>query len=555
MSYCFNLACSSPHNPENGKFCQSCGSKLLLGDRYRGIRPLGAGGFGRTLLAIDEHKPSRPSCVIKQLLGQQQGVRNKEKVAELFRREAVQLEPLGEHPQIPQLYAYFTEGDRQFLVQEYIEGMTLTEELCDREATHRGPFSENDIYQLLRDTLPILQFLHDRHIIHRDIKPDNIIRRREDGQLFLVDFGAAKCVELSPGNETGTIIGSALYTAPEQLRGKATYNSDIYSLGVTCLHLLTQVSPYDLFDNEEDRWTWKSQLPESLGWQLENILDKTIHTGTKYRYQSASEVLADLSAIPLSGSDSSGFTLIAPSVKSSSQYALSVPKKMTAPSIPEARTKLQQPDLKTQVGIALNATLNMYWVDLQIYWGKRHLTLILLRNPDTPINYNYLLRKIEETLDRFQLQGIETVKLCGRVTDNPMPEWKHQITLDLEPLWTKSTHSKLSRYQDINFWLAQMEKKEFWLDGLSFLIVVFMLTSRIVLLNPVFGFLTAIAFMSVKTIIRDRPEFQEEKFYKHLILGGLLLGFSNFYLWISDGFAFIIAGLAIASPSFYLKKK
>ena len=549
MSYCFNLACSSPHNPENGKFCQSCGSKLLLGDRYRGIRPLGSGGFGRTLLAIDEHKPSRPSCVIKQLLGQQQGIQNKEKVAELFRREAVQLEPLGEHPQIPQLYAYLTEGDRQFLVQEYIEGMTLTEELCDR-----GSFSKDDIYQLLHDTLPILQFLHDRHIIHRDIKPDNIIRRREDGQLFLVDFGAAKCMELSSEGSTGTIIGSALYTAPEQLRGKATYNSDIYSLGVTCLYLLTQVSPYDLFDNEEHEWTWKSHLPESVGWQLENILDKTIHTGTKSRYQSASEVLSDLSEISLSANDSSGFTLITPSVKPSSQYALSVPRKMSAPSIPEAKTKLQQADIQTQVGMALNSTLNMYWVDLQIYWGKRHLTLFLLRNPDTPINYSYLVRKIEDTLGQFQLQGIETVKLYGRVTDNPMPEWKHQIALEHEPLWTKSTRSKLARYQDANFWLAQMEKKEFWLDGLSFLLISFILTSRIILLSPVFGCLTAIAFMTVKTIIRDRPEFQEEKLYKHLIIGGVLLGLSNFYLWISDGFALIIAGLAIASPSFYLKK-
>ena len=128
MSQCLNPDCLQP-NPKTTNFCQKCGSKLLLTDRYRALEILGQGGFGRTFLAVDEHKPSQPYCVIKQFLPQAQGTNNQQKAEELFKQEAIQLEQLGKHQQIPELFAYFIQDHRQYLVQEYIEGQNLAQEL------------------------------------------------------------------------------------------------------------------------------------------------------------------------------------------------------------------------------------------------------------------------------------------------------------------------------------------------------------------------------------------------------------------------------------------
>ena len=118
MSYCLNPDCQKPQNPNGTKFCQSCGTKFLLAERYRAIKPLAQGGFGRTLLAEDEYNPSKPHCVIKQFY--RQGQNNAGKAAELFQQEAVRLEQLGKHPQIPELFAHFEQDNRHYIVQEFI---------------------------------------------------------------------------------------------------------------------------------------------------------------------------------------------------------------------------------------------------------------------------------------------------------------------------------------------------------------------------------------------------------------------------------------------------
>lgn len=125
MRHCLNPSCLHPSNLENHQFCIKCGQKLLLRERYWAQRILGQGGFGRTFLAVDEDKPSKPFCVIKQLLPQAQGTASLSKAAELFAQEAEQLEQLGHHPQIPELLAYFTDNDQQYLVQEFVNGATL----------------------------------------------------------------------------------------------------------------------------------------------------------------------------------------------------------------------------------------------------------------------------------------------------------------------------------------------------------------------------------------------------------------------------------------------
>ncbi len=289
MSYCLNPRCSKSENPNDVKFCLSCGSKLLLKERYRAIKPIGQGGFGRTFLAVDEDKPSKPRCVIKQFYPQAQGTNTVQKAVELFNQEAVQLDELGNHPQIPELLAYFTQDDRQYLVQEFIDGPNLAQELAQN-----GAFSETQVWQLFHDLLPVLQFCHQRQVIHRDIKPENIILRGSDRKLVLVDFGASKSTAGAALNRTGTSIGSPEYVAPEQIRGRATFASDIYSLGATCIHLLTQRSPFDSYDTNEDTWIWQQYLPIPLSNQLSRILHKMLESIPARRYQTADEVLQDL---------------------------------------------------------------------------------------------------------------------------------------------------------------------------------------------------------------------------------------------------------------------
>jgi WD40 repeat protein len=299
MSYCLNPNCSNPQNPDEAKFCQTCGTKLLLAERYRAIRLIGRGGFGRTLFAEDEYKPSKPRCVIKQFYPQ--GQNNAQKAAELFQQEAVRLEELGQHPQIPELFAHFEQENRQYIVQEFIDGQTLAQELAEM-----GIFREEQIRSLLSDVLPVLQFIHAQGVIHRDIKPANLIRRRTSpqsssyqggarGGLVIVDFGAAKYATVSALGKTGTTIGSAGYAAPEQTFGKAVFASDLYSLGVTCLHLLTQMKPFDLYDVSESGFVWRHYLVNNpVSDELSCILDKMTQSVVKQRYQSAEEVMQAL---------------------------------------------------------------------------------------------------------------------------------------------------------------------------------------------------------------------------------------------------------------------
>ncbi|MBD2531415.1 serine/threonine protein kinase [Nostoc flagelliforme FACHB-838] len=290
MSYCLNPHCPKPENPDEVKFCRTCGSKLLLKERYRAIKPIGQGGFGKTFLAVDEDKPSKPRCVIKQFYPQSQGANSLAKAVELFNQEAVQLDELGKHPQIPELLAYFTQENRQYLVQEFIDGENLAQELA-----HKGAFSETQIWQLLNDLLSVLQFCHARHVIHRDIKPENIIRESNaQRKLVLVDFGAAKSTTGNALNKTGTSIGSPEYVAPEQMRGRAIFASDIYSLGATCINLLTVRSPFDSYDTNNDTWVWQQYLKTPVSNQLSRILNKMLESIPIRRYQTVDEVLKDL---------------------------------------------------------------------------------------------------------------------------------------------------------------------------------------------------------------------------------------------------------------------
>ena len=284
MSLC--LACGAA-NPLDTKFCTKCGKRLLIQDRYRALRVIGRGSFGMTFLAQDEGKPRKPKCAIKQFLYDDPETLQDAK--RLFEQEAIRLDDLGKHPQIPELLAHAEQDGIQYLVQEFIDGEDLKKEL-----KRLGAFSETKIEELLLDLLPVLQFIHTGKVIHRDIKPENIIRRQVDQKLVLVDFGAAKVASQTALQKTGTTIGSAGYAAPEQAFGKVLFSSDVYSLGVTCLNLLTNVNPLEMYDPMEG-FAWQKFLQDrKISNTLSKILDKMTQSNVKNRYQSVDNVLKDL---------------------------------------------------------------------------------------------------------------------------------------------------------------------------------------------------------------------------------------------------------------------
>jgi formylglycine-generating enzyme required for sulfatase activity len=267
----------------------SCGAKILLKDRYRALKLLGQGGFGKTFKAVDEDQPRKPLCVIKQFAFSNNHPETRQIALKLFYEEAQHLEALGKHDQIPELLAYFDIEGQPYLVQQFIDGQDLEQELATA-----GTFNQTKIRELLESLLPVLDFLHHQSppVIHRDIKPANIIRRRSDGGLVLVDFGAAKQATQTILAQPGTVIGSPEYMSPEQNIGRLMFASDIYSLGVTCLHLLTQISPFDLFDLSRYAWVWRDYLVDNpVDKKLAKVLDKMIANVLLQRYQSAVEVL------------------------------------------------------------------------------------------------------------------------------------------------------------------------------------------------------------------------------------------------------------------------
>jgi serine/threonine protein kinase len=299
MSYCLNSNCVQPENPLNNQFCHSCGAKLLLKGRYRGIKTIGQGGFGRTFLAIDEDIPSKPNCVIKQFFPSLQGSNALQKAKELFAQEAVRLDELGRHKQIPQLLAYFEENGQLYLVQQFINGENLLDEL-----KHQGRFDEFKIKELLNSLLPVLQFVHEQNVIHRDIKPENIIRDSQ-GKLVLIDFGVSKVLTNTVMSNQGTVVGTNSYAAPEQMRGMVNFSSDLYSLAVTAIRLLTGCFPQEqngvlvdeIFDVYEMAWCWENWLNKhniSLDPNLINILNKMIAQKVGDRFQTSEEILTQL---------------------------------------------------------------------------------------------------------------------------------------------------------------------------------------------------------------------------------------------------------------------
>ena len=273
--YCFNPSCAAPHNLLTAAFCQQCGAALELQSRYRAIELLGQGPHSRTYGAIDQSTATQ--CVIRQDWGG----------AAVSPTLETQLRQLSRHPQIPTLGDRFQQDDRNYWVQEYVTGENL--------ARAGETFSPTCVWQVLESLLPVLRVIHAHGVIHRDLKPENIIRRSSPAAWALVDFGSAVLSQES-GSTTpaeAKAIGSPEYAAPEQINGAAVFASDLYSLGVVCIHLLTGVQPFHLFDPIEDRWIWREQLPPSEPTdRLAQVLDRLIDPNPSQRFGSTAAAIA-----------------------------------------------------------------------------------------------------------------------------------------------------------------------------------------------------------------------------------------------------------------------
>lgn len=279
---------------EHTRLGRLCGKKQLFQERYHIRQLLGRGGFGVTFLGCNVVLPGSPLCVIKQLclpLGSLPDAFHRAKTR--FRKEAKILSLLGHHSQIPLLLDYFVIDEEFYLVQEFIKGYTLS-----KIVKRYGVQPEEFVKRTLKSMLPVLSYIHARGVIHRDIKPQNIILAADDGRLVLIDFGSVKEeLHLNDHNLdqslTQHFIGTLGFCAPEQLLLKSVYASDIYSLGMTCLFLLTGHRPSELQDNNDKNiinWREKTEISP----QFADILDKMIHADLTKRYSSASEVLEDL---------------------------------------------------------------------------------------------------------------------------------------------------------------------------------------------------------------------------------------------------------------------
>ena len=261
----------------------------ILNDRYRIVKQVGRGGFGRTYLAEDTHR-YRELCILKEFAPQVESDRELRKAEELFQREAGILYRL-KHDQIPDFEALLRTRlngkEALFLVQEYIEGETYWE-LWQREKK----LTETEVSTMIWELLPVLEYIHEQNLIHRDISPDNLIRRESDGKPVLIDFGCVKLAANAVSKSTGqsiTLIGKKGYSPDEQLRqGKAFPTSDLYSLAATAVVLLTGKKPDELYDAHQGEWHWKSQVKVNAN--LSKVLSKMLAYRPRDRYHSASEV-------------------------------------------------------------------------------------------------------------------------------------------------------------------------------------------------------------------------------------------------------------------------
>lgn len=267
----------------------------VLNGRYQIMRALGAGGFSQTYLAKDIYRPSNPTCVVKHFkpASSDPSFLQTAQHLYLFQTEAEILNSLSQHKQIPQLLAYFEEEQNFYLVQQYVDGEPLSAEMPPGYC-----WSESQVIQLLQEVLELLVFIHSHGVIHRDIKPDNLIRQKQDNKLVLINFGTIKQIRTQTVTPQGhrsatTPIGTQGYMAAEQAQGNPRPNSDLYALGIISVQALMGIEPTQFqLDPDTAEICWQQQVKVSS--DLASFISKLVSYHFKDRYQLATEALEAL---------------------------------------------------------------------------------------------------------------------------------------------------------------------------------------------------------------------------------------------------------------------
>ncbi|MCW6053074.1 tetratricopeptide repeat protein [Lyngbya sp. CCAP 1446/10] len=268
---------------------------ITLGTRYSIIRHLGGGGFAQTYLAEDKQLPGNHLCVVKQLKPQATDPETLQIARRLFNTEAQVLHKLGNHDRIPQLFAYFEENQEFYLVQEFIEGHDLSQEITPASPGNAGGMKEDQVICILQEILEILDFVHQQNVIHRDVNPRNILRRNRDNKLVLIDFGAVKEITTQitnpqPKNSLSVSIGTPGYMPSEQAHGNPKLSSDIYATGAIAIQCLTGITPHQMAkDPNTEEIIWQDKA--SVSPEFAKILDRMVKYDFRQRYSSAGETL------------------------------------------------------------------------------------------------------------------------------------------------------------------------------------------------------------------------------------------------------------------------
>lgn len=269
-----------------------------LRNRYQITKELGSGGFGDTYLAADQGLPGHPWCVVKHLRPKHPDPAVFPIARQLFDQEAAILYKLGKHEQIPQLIEHIQDSGDFYLVQEFVDGADLTQEIIPGK-----PWEEAKTLKLITEILEVLTFVHQEKIIHRDLKSDNLMRRKSDQKIVMIDFGAVKQIGTMVYNQQqrksyfSAVVGTDGYMPQEQAAGNPQLASDVYAVGMLAIQALSGYHPLDLEkDDDTLEVLWRQKAP-GVSKEFAQVIDKMVTNYFPHRYKNASEALNALNQI------------------------------------------------------------------------------------------------------------------------------------------------------------------------------------------------------------------------------------------------------------------
>jgi serine/threonine protein kinase, bacterial len=276
--------CQHQDNPPDQLFCVRCGQPVQVMKTirdYQILKPLGQGGMGTTYLAWS----GRQMLVLKEMNAE---VANRAKAQELFEREAKILKSLN-HPGIPRYYNFFYEEGRRYLAMELVHGRDLEQFIIQQ-----GPVPLAQAINWMLQLCKILDYIHSQPqpLIHRDVKPANLLISNVEQQIFLLDFGAVK----ESGSIGSTRIGAPDYMAPEQNQGKPVIQSDLYAIGPTMIFLLTGRNPSSFLEMTPSGFRFDVKAVPTIPPNLERLIQKSTAQRIVDRYANANELAEALEA-------------------------------------------------------------------------------------------------------------------------------------------------------------------------------------------------------------------------------------------------------------------